>query len=313
MKKQLTDILNIEFPIIMAPMFLVSNTDMIIAALKSGITAAVPALNYRTDIMFRTAIDNVRKETKKPFGVNLIVNKSNIKLDAQLKTCIDKKVDFIITSLGSPKDVIAKCKHIGIKVFCDVTDVKYAKKVEELGADAIIAVNKEAGGHSGNISYKKLIPLLNKECNIPVISAGGVGSKQQIDDVLKLGAAGVSVGSVFIASYESGVSDDYKNAIVKYGANDIVLTSKISGTPITVINTDYVQKIGTETSWFQNMLLKNKWLKKYAKILIALNGMNDIKKSAFKATYKTIWVAGISIENVKKIKSVKEIVESLTS
>ncbi len=147
-KQLLTDILDIKYPIIMAPMFLVSNAKMLIEAGKSGITGAVPALNYRTDEAFRAAIKEIRANTDAPFGVNLIVNKSNPKMQQQLKTCVEMKVDYIITSLGSPREVIKHCKPAGIKVFCDVVDLKFAKIVEELGADAIIAVNKQAGGHA---------------------------------------------------------------------------------------------------------------------------------------------------------------------
>ena len=124
-----------------------------------------------------------------------------------------------------------------------MVDLKYAQKVESLGADAVIAVNNRAGGHAGNMSPEELIPLLNQNCKIPVISAGGVGNKQELDHVLSLGAAGVSVGSIFIASQESDVSEDYKQACVDYGKDDIVMTTKISGTPVvsTVINTPYVK------------------------------------------------------------------------
>lgn len=313
MDTTLTKMLGIEYPIIMAPMFLVSNTKMIIAALESGITAAFPALNYRTDKEFRDAIDEIRSKTDKPFGVNLIVNKSNIKFETQLKTCVDKKVDYIITSLGSPEQTIKECKPKGIKVFCDVVDEKYALKVEKLGADAIIAVNREAGGHAGDIGFKELIPLLNKACSIPIISAGGVATALQFEEMLILGAAGVSIGTIFIASEESEVSEDYKNALIEYGAKDIVRTSNLSGTPLTVINTPYLQEIGTEPSWLQKTLMKRKWLKKYVKMFIVLKGMKSIEKSTFGASYKTIWVAGPTIEDVHEIKPVKTIVEDLVS
>src|SRR5690606_37553151 len=111
--------------------------------------AAIPALNYRTDKELRPAIAGIRKATDKPFGINLIVNKSNIKYREQLASCVELKVNFIITSLGNPKETIEKSHAAGIKVFCDVTDLKYAMKVEALGADAVIAVNSEAGGHAG--------------------------------------------------------------------------------------------------------------------------------------------------------------------
>ncbi len=311
MKTELTKMLGIKHPIIVAPMFLVSNTKMIIAALESDITAAFPALNYRTDKEFRDAIDEIRSKTTKPFGINLIVNKSNIKFGDQLKTCVEKKVDFIITSLGSPEETIAQCKPKGIKVFCDVVDLKYAKKVELLGADAIIAVNSEAGGHAGDTSYKELIPLLTKNCNIPIISAGGVATGKQLKEMLDLGAAGVSMGTVFIATEESDVSDDYKNALVEYGAKDIIRTSNLSGTPLTVINTPYLKEVGTEPGWLQKALMKNKKLKKYVKMFVALKGMKAIEKSAFGASYKTIWVAGPSLEEVHEVKPLKAIVDDL--
>ena len=244
-------------------------------------------------------------------GINLIVNKSNPKMKGQLKTCIEKKVDFIITSLGSPESVIAACKPHGIKVFCDVVDLKYAQKVEALGADAVIAVNSEAGGHSGPLKAAELVPLLIKGCNIPIISAGGVGNANDLSRVMDLGAAGASIGSIFIASEESGVSQDYKEACVSYGAADIVMSTKISGTPVTVINTPYVQKIGTKQNRFERMLSKNKRLKKWVKMLTFLKGMKSLEKSAFSATYKTVWCAGPTIENTHSIRKVSEIVKSL--
>jgi nitronate monooxygenase len=221
------------------------------------------------------------------------------------------KVDFIITSLGSPEEVIKKCKPAGIKVFCDVIEENYAKKVEELGADAIIAVNSIAGGHAGPHPPEKLIPLLKETCNLPIISAGGIGTKEGVESILQLGAAGLSIGSPFIACHESDVSHDYKNACVEYGKNDIVLTTKISGTPCTVINTPYVQKVGTEQNWFEKMLSKNKKLKKWVKMITFFKGMKSVEKAAFSTTYKTVWCAGESIEHTKSIQSVSEIVEKL--
>ncbi len=311
-RKLLTDILGIEFPIIMAPMFLVSNAKMLIAAGNSGISGCVPALNYRTDEAFREAITQIRANTNGPFGVNLIVNKSNPKMAQQLKTCVELKVDYIITSLGSPVEVMKMCKPAGIKVFCDVVDLKFALKVEALGADAIIAVNKEAGGHSGPTSRQILIPELVKNCSIPVISAGGVGNHKELQEVLALGACGASVGSVFIASEESDVTLEYKQACVDYGAKDIVMSTKVSGTPCTVINTPYVQKIGTKQNWFEALLSKSKRLKKWIKMLTFIKGMKSLEKSAFGATYKTVWCAGPTIEHVKAIRPIKQIVDGLT-
>lgn len=311
----LNDILKIKHPIIQAPMFLVSNTDMVIEAMKCGIAGCIPALNYRTLDELREALQLLKKEKPEggAFGFNLIVNKSNIKYKSQLKVICEEGCDFIITSLGSPEETINMAHKKDIKVFCDVVDLKFAQKVESLGADAVIAVNNQAGGHRGNMSPKELIEIINSNCNIPVISAGGVGTKEDIDKMLGYGAIGVSVGSPFIASVEAKVTQEYKQACVDYGAEDIVMTERISGTPCTVINTPYVQKIGTRTPWFEKLLNKNKKLKKWVKMIRFASGMKATENAAFKATYKTVWVAGPSIEYTTEILPVKSIVEKLIS
>ena len=130
--------------------------------------------------------------------------------------------------------------------------------------------------------------------------------------MLSYGAEGVSVGSPFIASIEAGVTNDYKQACVDYGADDIIMTERISGTPCTVINTPYVQKIGTKATWLENLLNKNKSLKKWVKMVRFSIGMKATEKAAKKATYKTVWVAGPSIEHTKDILSTKEIIKRLT-
>ena len=310
-KDSFCKLLGIQFPIIMAPMFLVSNEKMVIEALKAGITGAIPALNYRSTDELRKAIQSIKKEVNGPFGINLIVNKSNFLYKEQLQVCCEEKISFIITSLGSPEETIIEAHKAGVKVFCDVTDAKYAKKVEELGADAVIAVNKEAGGHAGNLSYKELIPKLLQTVSIPVISAGGVGTGKGIKDMLDLGAAGISMGSIFIASSEAPVSQEYKQACVDYGSKDIVMTTKLSGTPCSVIKTPYVEKIGTEQNWLEKILNKNKRLKKWFKAFTFYRGMKNLQNAAFGATYKTVWCAGPSIEFVNEIRPVKTIVSTL--
>lgn len=307
---KLTKLLNIKYPIIQAPMFLVSNTAMVIEAMKSGIAGCIPALNYRTLEALRVAIKELKaaKVEGGSFGFNLIVNKSNIKYKDQLQVICEEGVDFIITSLGSPEETIRQAHQKNIKVFCDVVDLKFAKKVEDLGADALIAVNNLAGGHRGELAPKELMSLLVKNCDIPIISAGGVGCKSELDLMLSYGAEGVSVGSPFIASIEANVTQEYKQACVDYGSDDIVLTERISGTPCTVINTPYVQKTGTKQSRIEQLLNKNKKLKKWVKMIRFSIGMRATEKAAKQVTYKTVWVAGPSIGHTKQILSVKEIV-----
>jgi nitronate monooxygenase len=284
---------------------------MTIAALNNGVTAAFPALNYRTDEQLRTAISEIRSAVSKPFGVNLIVNKSNPKYKRQLETLLELRVDYIITSLGSPKEVIEKAHARGIKVFCDVVDLTYAKKVESLGADALIAVNNRAGGHAGHLSAKDLITVLKENCRIPVISAGGIAHGKDLHQVIQWGAAGASIGTIFIACDESDISDEYKQAVISYGEKDIVRTNRLSGSPLTVINTPYVQQLGTKANFLEWVLHNNKMLKRYAKMLLAFRGMKAVEKAAFGATYKSVWCAGPAIEHVQQILPMKDILMKL--
>ncbi|MCC5931968.1 MAG: nitronate monooxygenase [Cyclobacteriaceae bacterium] len=307
----LTDMLKIRYPIIMAPMFLVSNTRMVIEASHCGITGSIPALNYRDDKQFRAALEELKSECSGPFGINLIANKSNVRLKEQLHTCLEYQVDYIITSLGNPKTIIEESHKKDMLVFCDVIDDGYAKKVESLGADALIAVNSDAGGHAGNLKAEQLIPLLKSSCHIPVISAGGVGNGEGLRKMLDLGACGISMGSPFIATEESPVSEDYKKACVEYNADDIVMSTKLSGTPCTVINTPYVQKTGTQQNAVERMLNKNRSLKKFVKMLTFYKGMKSLEKAAFSTTYKTVWCAGPSIQYVSSVRPVKEVIGTL--
>jgi len=308
-KTWLTETFNIKYPIIMAPMFLVSNEEMLIAAADAGIMGCTPALNWRSPEDFEKGMITLTEKCKGPFGINLIVNKSNVHLQKQLEVLEKHPPAFVITSLGSPEETIKRLGPKGVKVLCDVVNVEYAKKVESLGADAVIAVNSGAGGHAGPIAASILVPLLQEHCNIPVISAGGVGTGAGLLSTLSLGCAGVSIGSPFIATEESGVSQEYKEAVVKYGAEDIILTSKISGTPCTVIKTPYLEKIGTQQNFLESVLSKNKKLKKYVKMLTYYKGMKLVENAAFSATYKSVWCAGPSIEFINEIEPVKSIVD----
>ena len=267
-----SELLGVKYPLIVAPMFLISNTKMVIEALNFGVSAAFPALNYRTDEELIDAIRTIKKASSQSFGVNLIVNKSNPKYKKQLDILVEEGVPYIITSLGSPAEVIEKAHQKGIKVFCDVTNLEYALKVEKLGADA-------------------------------------VATGSQLEEAMSWGAAGASVGTIFIACDEADISQEYKQAMVDYGAKDIILTDRISGSHLTIINTPYVQKIGAKASCWERTLLKNKWLKKYVKMFIYVRGMNQVKKAAEGATYKTFWCAGPSIEYVHKIQPIKNILE----
>lgn len=293
-------------------MFLVSNADMVVEAINNGCTAAIPALNYRTGSELREAIRDVKKRTNGPMGINLIVNRSNFRLNSDLKICLEEGVDFYITSLGNPSEVIQKAHEKGKLVFCDVTDEKYAKKVEKLEADAVVAVNNSAGGHAGPSGMKELITGIRKVTSIPIISAGGVARTEDINDAMEAGASGVSVGTIFIACEEAPVSKDYKDGIVEYGAKDIVMTTRLSGTPCTVINTPYVKEMGLRPTFLEKLMKKHKGLKKIIKMILFVQGMRELRKAAYGFSYKTVWCAGPSLEYVHKIRPMREIIADLT-
>lgn len=299
----------LKYPIILAPMFLVSNNKMLVEAAKAGITGCIPALNFRTVEDFEAGLKDLKENCPGAWGINLIVNKSNMLLEKHLALLEKYPPHYIITSLGSPEECIRRLRPLGVKILCDVVDIEYAKKVESLGADAVIAVNSGAGGHAGKIPASILVPMLKEACKIPVLSAGGVGTGKGLLSVMALGADGVSIGSPFIATQECGVSKEYKEAVVNYGAKDIVMSTKVSGTPCTVINTPYVKKIGTEQNAIESFLNKNKQFKKYAKALTFYKGMKALEKAAFSATYQTVWCAGPSIEFSHKIETISSIVE----
>lgn len=316
MQTKLTQLLNIDFPMIMAPMFLVSNEAMLKAGMQAGVAATFPSLNYRNPGELEQLLDNLNAEKAKTpngtYGINMIVQKTNPLYEKHLKTCVEKKVPFYITSLGSPKEVIEKAHSYGAKVLCDVTNIEHAKKCFDLGCDGFIAVGQGAGGHAGPNTLQILVPALQQAFPTkPVIAAGGIASGAGILSMLALGAAGVSVGTRFIASTEAGVSPAYKNAIVDSKMEDIVMTEKISGTPCTIINTEYAKKIGYKQNWFERMLSNNSRTKKYFKMWVQITGMKNLEKSVKPGNYQTLWCAGQSVELINDIIPCKEIIERM--
>lgn len=315
MQTKLTQTLNIDFPMIMAPMFLVSNEAMLKAGMNNGVAATFPSLNYRNEGELETLLDALNAEKEKlsvkgTYGINLIVQKTNPLYEKHLKICVDKKVPFYITSLGNPKEVIAQAKTYGAKVFCDVTNIEHAQKCHDLGCDGFIAVGQGAGGHAGPNTLQVLVSSLHH--HFPdklVIAAGGIANGEGVLSMLALGAAGVSVGTRFIASTEAAVSNDYKNAIVKSHMQDIVLTERISGTPCTIIDTPFAKKIGYKQNWFERMLSNNSTTKKYFKMWVQISGMKKLEQSVKPGNYQTLWCAGQSVELINDIVSCKEIID----
>jgi nitronate monooxygenase len=308
----LNSLLNIDFPMVMAPMFLVSNEEMMKAGIVGGVMATFPTLNYRSDEELAQTIQNLHKYKEgKPgnFGVNLIAQKSNPYFAKHLKICADNKVPFYITSLGNPKKVIELAHAYGAKVFCDVVNLAHAQKVYDLGCDGFIAVGQGAGGHSGPNPLQVLVRNLKQKFNKPVIAAGGIADGYGLASMLALGAEAVSVGTAFSATNEASVNEGYKNAIVDAGMEDIVMSNKISGSWATVINTPYAKKIGSTQNFFERSLSNNSLTKKYFKMWIQISGMKKLEKSIKPGNYKTLWIAGKSSALIDKVEPISVIIE----
>ena len=308
--------LGISFPIVMAPMFLVSNKQMIIAGMNAGIMATFPTLNFKKNNDLELILDELNAHhLSQPignYGVNLIVQKSNPFYLNHLQVCVDKKVPFYITSLGNPSRVIDKAHGYGANVYCDVTNIEHAKKCFDVGCDGFIAVGQGAGGHAGPNPLHILIPSLKKHFpNTPVIAAGGIVTGEGLLSMKVLGAEGVSIGTRFIASKECMVNDDYKNAIVNSGMDDIVMTTKLSGTPCTIIDTPEAKKMGYTQSWFEKFLSNNPYTKKWFKMLVQYKGMKKLQDSILPNNYKKLWCAGKSVELIFDILSCEEIISQI--
>ncbi len=309
LRTEFTEMMKCDLPIIGAPMFLVSNVDMVVAISEAGGVGTFPALNYRPIEAYQQALKDIKVRTAKPMGVNIIVNQSNQRQAADLKFALEAGVELFITSLGSPKQVILEAHKSGAKVICDVTNLEHAKKVQDMGADGVIAVGAGAGGHAGPISPFVLIPWLQKELHIPVIAAGGIANGRTLAASLALGASAVSVGTRFIASKEAAIDPAYKQAVVDSGPEDIVMTTRLSGTPAAVINTEYIQKIGLHLPWYLKVLKNQALSKKYAVPLIHWLGMQQLEKAASGPTWKTVWSAGQSVGLIDEVLGCQEIID----
>jgi nitronate monooxygenase len=306
-----TSLLGISYPIIAGPMFLVSDEDLVSSVSEAGGLGGMPSLNWRTPEQFRAAVQTVKKRTRKPFAVNLIVNQANARQTPDLEVCAEEKVPLVITSLGNPKETIRRMHEVGCKVFCDVTNLEYAKKVQDLGADGVIAVSSGAGGHAGPISPMVFIPYLKRHLEIPIIAAGGIATGEQIAAALVLGAAGVQIGTRFIATSEAKVDEAYKKAIVNSDPEDIVMTLKISGTPAAVIRTPYIDRVGLDLNPLEKLLYKYPQTKKYMKMARYYLGSKALEKAAGGTTWKEVWSAGQGVGLIDDVQPARDVVQKL--
>ncbi len=225
-----TDKMKIKYPIIGAPMFLISYEDLAIAVSEAGGLGAIPLPNYRKLEDLECALERIRKKTNKPIGVNIHLS-GKFEWEEQLKLCLEAGVKFFITSLGDPRLILEHVHESGGMVFADVITLEQGIKARDRGVDGLIAVGSCAGGHCGRTSTTVLVPYLKQKTGLPVIAAGGISTGGQMASAFCLGACAVVTGTRLIATPESCAADKYKHAVIQAGPEDIVCTDEITGNP----------------------------------------------------------------------------------
>jgi len=318
---KLTEHAGIEHPIICGAMYPCSNPELIAAASECGGIAIIQPVSLTMvhgfnkpdlDEGLRASIRHIRTMTDKPIGFNALIEKGSQKyidrMSSWIDVAIEEGVRFFVTSLGKPDWVCEKAHAVGGYVYHDVTDRSWAEKGAACGVDGLICVNNRAGGHLGELSMEEMYDQL-QDLELPLVCAGGIGSEQELNAALELGYAGVQMGTRFIATTECTTPEDYKQAIVDAGEDDITWTSRISGVPIAVINTDTVKQ---ENSWIMQKLLNGPFRHR-ARMLLSLISMWRIRAFARGGgkSSKDLWSAGKSVETINSIESAATIMRRL--
>lgn len=319
LKTSFTRDANIEIPIICGAMYPCSNPELIAAVSDAGGIGIIQPISmtfvYKHDL--REGIQFIRQLTDKPIGFNAIVEKSSKIYEERMKSWIDialeEGVRFFVTALGNPEWVIQKVHAVGGKVYHDVTSLKWAEKAIDKGADGLICVNSRAGGHAGENTYEQLYEELSG-LNVPLVCAGGIGSSTDFAKALEKGYAGVQMGTRFIAAKECKAHQDYKQAIIDAREKDIVLTEKISGIPVAVIKTPYIEKTGTKANWFAKKLLRHPKGKHYMRMFYTFKSVLQLKKASLRGMdYKDFFQAGKSVHGIQSIESAETIIQEYIS
>ena len=245
---KITSLFGVQYPIVQGGMIWCSGWELAAAVSNAGGLGIIGSGSMYPEILDKH-IQKCKQATDKPFAVNLPMLYPDI--DKHIETIIKHKVPIVFTSAGNPKTWTAHLKAHGILVVHVVSSVKFAKKAEEAGVDAVVAEGFEAGGHNGRDETTTLclIPMVAKEISIPLIAAGGVGTGRGMLAAMNLGADGVQIGSRFVATLESSAHENFKKVIVDSKEGDTMLTLK-ELTPVRLVKNDFYKKL--ETAYEQN-------------------------------------------------------------
>lgn len=304
----------IAVPLICGAMYPCSNPELVAAVSAAGGIGIIQPLSmtYVHGHTFAEGMAMIRRLTPNPVGMNVLIEQSSkVYLDRMrrwLDEALEAGVRFFVTSLGNPKWVVERVRTAGGVVYHDVTERKWALKALEGGVRGLIAVNNRAGGHAGPRSAEQLLEDLG-DLGVPLVCAGGIGAPADFARVLRQGYAGAQLGTRFIATVECRAHDDYKRAIVAATADDIVLTERVTGVPLAVIKTPYVERMGTHAGPIGRWLLRHRRTKHWMRSFYAVRSAWSLKRGALRGTAsKDYWQAGKSVAGIDRIEPAGDIV-----
>ena len=304
----------VEVPLICGPMYPCSNFELVAAVSKAGGLGVVQpvSLTFVHKQDFRQALRDIKAITDKPIGMNALIEKSSKryheKMVAWVDIALEEGVRFFITSLGNPKWVVDTVEKQGGVVYHDVTERKWAQKAMDGGAHGLIAVNNHAGGHAGAKTKEQLFEELH-DIGVPLVCAGGIGNEAQYVEAMQMGYAACQLGTRFIATKECSSAVPYKEAIVSAKKEDIVLSEKITGVPVSIINTEMIKKSGIKPGKLASWLLKHPKGKHWMRMFYTIRSAFQLKNSSMDEKGETeFWQAGKSVDGIKEIESAGDIV-----
>ena len=312
MRTALTEHAGIEVPLICGAMYPCSNPELVAAASEAGgIGILQPiSLTYVHGYDFREGLRYMRRLTSRPIGMNALIEKASRKYHERMVEWIDialeEGVRFFVTSLGKPKWVVDRVAPHGGVVYHDVTERKWALKGLESGVHGLIAVNRRAGGHAGPLGVGALLDEVG-DLGVPVVCAGGVGTPGEFARALSLGYAGAQLGTRFIATRECTASDAYKQAILDAAEDDVVLSEKLTGVPVSVLNTPYIRRMGLRAGPLARRLLRSNRTKHWMRLFYAVKSFWQLKRSLTDEE-RELWQAGKSVAGVSRIEAAGEVV-----
>ncbi|HWA59107.1 MAG TPA: nitronate monooxygenase [Gemmatimonadales bacterium] len=304
----------IEVPLICGAMYPCSNPELVAAVSDAGGIGIVQpiSLTYVHGHDFREGLRLIRRLTPKPIGMNALIEQSSKAYHERMTRWIDialeEGVRFFVTSLGNPRWVVDRVAAVGGVVYHDVTERKWAEKGLAGGVQGLIAVNNRAGGHAGGKSAEALIEELGP-LGVPVVCAGGIGDAAGFRAAIDLGYAGAQLGTRFIATTECRASEAYKRAILAAREDDIVLSERITGVPVAVIRTPYIDRMGLKAGPVARWMLRHRRTKHLMRTIYALRSLWQLKRASLdESGEKDYWQAGKSAATIDRIEPAGEIV-----